>query len=312
MWIFLSLLSALFLGCYDVAKKRSLLRFGVIEVLTLSVCISSLLLLPMLVLSRYSAAMVDTIFYVPTVSLRAHAFIFIKSCLVLSSWVCAYIALKHLPLSTVAPMQATRPMWTLLGALIIFGERLNMHQWIGVGLALGSLFAFALWQLRSQKSDRCAVRSQTKGEGGYYVLLAAAILLGSCSGLYDKYMMRHYDHNAVQVYYTFYQAMLMLIIYAFHSHSHSHSTSTSQLLTFDFRLILPIIAISVFLVLSDFVYLLALSYPDSLIAVVATIRRAGTIIPFMYGIFILKESDPWRKALCTVGILAGLVFLVMG
>jgi len=315
MWIFLALLSALFLGCYDVAKKQSLMHFHVMEVLTLSVCLSSLLLLPMLLVSRWSPELLaDTIFYVPKVDWRTHGFIFLKSCLVLSSWVCAYIALKHLPLSTVAPMQATRPMWTLIGALLIFGERLTVHQWIGVGFALGSLLFFALFPLGTKCrsiSHRRSIRelcSRSFSKHGlrsiYYVLLAIGILLGSCSGLYDKYMMRNFDHNAVQVYYTFYQAALMLIVYIPQSPKRSLLPTTYYLL--------PILAISVFLVLSDFVYLLALTYPDSLIAVVATIRRAGTIIPFMYGIIVLKEKDPWRKAICTTGILIGLLFLTLG
>jgi len=313
MWIFLALLSALFLGCYDVAKKRSLMHFHVMEVLTFSVCLSSLLLLPMLLVSRWNPELLtDTIFYVPKVDLRTHGFIFLKSCLVLSSWVCAYIALKHLPLSTVAPMQATRPMWTLIGALLIFGERLTVHQWIGVACALGALFMFSLGNIKKVRGERLKVkgnRLQVKGEGIYYVLLAIGILLGSCSGLYDKYMMRNFDHNAVQVYYTFYQAILMFIIY-FGSRPKLHQklhVGSDPVCSF-----LPILAISVFLVLSDFVYLLALTYPDSLIAVVATIRRAGTIIPFMYGIIVLKEKDPWRKAICTTGILIGLLFITLG
>jgi len=322
MWIILALLSALFLGCYDVAKKQSLMHFGVIQVLTLSVCLSSLLLLPMLLISRWNPEwLVNTIFYVPQVDWRAHFFIFLKSCLVLSSWVCAYIALKHLPLSTVAPMQATRPMWTLIGALLIFGERLTPHQWIGVAFALGSLLLFAISPSRPNTppaSKRSLLPSTFSLLSKYYMLLFAAILLGSASGLYDKYMMRHYDHNAVQVYYTFYQAALMLIVYlssrlfAFSPFRLNIPQSSKRSLLPTTYYLLPILAISVFLVLSDVVYLLALTYPDSLIAVVATIRRAGTIIPFLYGILVLKEPDPWRKALCTIGILIGLLFLTLG
>lgn len=68
----------------------------------------------------------------------------LKSVIVLSSWLCAYLALKHLPISIVSPWQATRPMWTLIGAMLIFGERLNPWQWTGVVLAIGSIFLFQL------------------------------------------------------------------------------------------------------------------------------------------------------------------------
>jgi transporter family protein len=84
--------------------------------------------------------------------------------------------------------------------------------------------------------------------------------------------------------------------------------------TIDQRLttIIPIVLISVFLVISDNVYMLALQDPDSMIAVVSTIRRGGTVIGFAYGLIFLKEPDPWKKLLAMCGILAGLVCLAIG
>lgn len=301
MWIILAILSALCLGCYDVSKKRSLTANSVVGVLTVSVLISSVILFPMWLLSRiYPDMMQHTILYVPHVDLYTHGLIIIKSALVLSSWLCAYIALKHLPLSVVAPMQATRPMWTLMGAVFLFSEILNGWQWAGVVCALGSVLIYSLVERKKDKQEM-------KGQQTYLVFLIVGILLGSASGLYDKYLMRQYDHNAVQVYYTWYQAIMMLIVAGVNRIQRERGMVQTL---FSWRW--EIIGISVFLVLSDFFYLLALTYPDSLIAVVATARRAGTIIPFIYGIVILKEQHPLRKVLCLSGILLGLVFLLIG
>ena len=73
-----------------------------------------------------------------------------------------------------------------------------------------------------------------------------------------------------------------------------------------------IVMISLFLIISDNVYMLALRDPDSMIAVVSTIRRGGAIIGFAYGLLFLKETDPARKIWCMVGILAGLICLALG
>lgn len=301
MWILLAVCSAVFLGCYDIAKKKSLTTFSVLDVLTFSVILSCLLLIPMLLGSRWCEDSMPALLYVPRVSWQGHGFILLKSCIVLSSWLCSYVALKHLAISVVAPMQATRPMWTLVGAMLIFGERLNLHQSIGVACALGSIFLFSVW-------EHPRGGFSWKGEGKYYLLLIAGILLGSTSGLYDKYMMRHWDHNAVQVYYTIYQALLMGTVWlVVRRHPRLALRSMVQ-----HGVPWSIVAISVLLVVSDFVYLLALSYPDSLIAVVSTIRRGGTIIPFLYGILILREKDPWKKIVCTLGIALGLAFLIIG
>ena len=128
MWIVLAFISAICLGFYDVSKKIALRDNKVVDVLMLSTCISSLILAVPLVLSRiHPEWMLGTPFYVPRLDLTAHLYTLLKSVIVLSSWVFAYISLKHLPISVVSPVQATRPMWTLVGAMLIFGERLNLY-----------------------------------------------------------------------------------------------------------------------------------------------------------------------------------------
>lgn len=307
MWLVLSFISALCLGCYDISKKIALRENRVIDVLTLSVCISTVLLSVPWVLSRACPEMMTaTPFYVPQLDLAAHGLVVIKSLIVLSSWVFAYISLKHLPLSVVSPMQATRPMWTLVGALLLFGERLNGWQWVGVSLAIGTIFVFSFANKSQLKEAKNTVDNK------YYVCLALAILIGACSGLYDKYLMRSYDHNAVQVYYTLYQALMMIGVWI-GFRIREVRTGGLELSGLGIKgSWLPIALISVFLVISDNVYMLALRDPDSLIAVVSTVRRGGAVIGFAYGLLFLKEKDPWKKIVCMSGILAGLVCLAIG
>lgn len=301
MWIVLAFISALCLGFYDVSKKIALRENRVIDVLAISICVSALFLSIPLILSRLCPEMMTgTHFYVPPMDRTAHAYTLLKSVIVLSSWIFGYISLKHLPISVVSPMQATRPMWTLIGALLIFQEQLNAWQWVGILLAIGSIFVFSLG---GHRNNRTKLNNQ---DNRYYIALALAILLGACSGLYDKYLMRQYDHNAVQVYYTFYQAIMMFVTWVIINRK-------SQIINHkSIKKIGVIVMISLFLIVSDNVYMLALRDPDSMIAVVSTIRRGGTVIGFTYGLLFLKETDSARKILCMVGILAGLVCLAMG
>ncbi|MBO4250788.1 MAG: DMT family transporter [Paludibacteraceae bacterium] len=306
MWTILAFISALCLGFYDVSKKIALRENKVIDVLRTSVCFSSLLLSCPLFLSRICPElMLGTPFYVPRLDFQAHLYTVLKSVIVLSSWICGYISLKHLPISVVSPMQATRPMWTLVGALLIFGERLNTWQWLGVLLAIGTVFVFSF----KGKSKISNVQSPISNK--YYIALALAILIGACSGLYDKYLMRRYDHNAVQVYYTFYQAIMMLIVWTI-DRIHNRSVSETVCVLSAKRSVLPIILISLFLIISDNLYMLALRDPDSMIAVVSTIRRGGAVIGFAYGLIFLREPEPWRKIACMAGILTGLICLALG
>ncbi len=305
MWTVLAFVSALCLGFYDISKKIALRENRVVDVLTISVCVSSLFLSIPLIFSRLCPEMMlGTHFYVPSLDGTAHAYTILKSIIVLSSWFFGYISLKHLPISVVSPMQATRPMWTLVGALLLFNERLNGWQWVGILLAIGSIFVFSF----RRKTISNALSTNTNNKY-YYICLAFAIISGACSGLYDKYLMRQYDHNAVQVYYTFYQAIMMLIVWAiFNRKNIKYQISNLRFI----KRIGVIVLISLFLIMSDNVYMLALRDPDSMIAVVSTIRRGGAVIGFAYGLLFLKEPDPVRKLCCMGGILAGLVCLAMG
>ena len=58
-------------------------------------------------------------------TVKAHLLVILKAFIVLSSWICGYFGLKHLPLTIVGPINATRPVLLLIGAMLIFGERLN-------------------------------------------------------------------------------------------------------------------------------------------------------------------------------------------
>ena len=318
MWIILAFVSALTLGGYDISKKIALQHHRVMDVLTLSILLSSFILCVPLILSRTCPEMMTgTLFFVPQMDLQAHIFTFVKSCIVLSSWIFAYVSLKYLPMSVVTPMQATRPMWTLVGALLIFGERLNIWQWVGVLLAIGSIFVFS-FRNHPHVNLHEGVKSQISNNK-YYICLALAIIIGSCSALYDKFLMHRYDHNFVQVWYTLYQAILMLLIWSWDHFRQRKKNHLSPFIhkspfkgdlegLFHFSILL----ISLFLVISDNTYMLALRDPDSLIAVVSTVRRGGAVIGFAYGLLFLHEPEPRKKILCMLGVMLGLICLALG
>ena len=140
MWLLLAFTSAALLGLYDVAKKQALRDNAVLPVLLLNTLFSSLLFLPTILSTAGGWEWFDaTPLRCPSGDPQAHLLVVLKSCIVLSSWVFGYFGIKHLPLTIVGPINATRPVMTLVGAMLIFGERLNGYQWIGVALAVVSL-----------------------------------------------------------------------------------------------------------------------------------------------------------------------------
>lgn len=301
MWLSFAFLSAVLLGFYDSCKKQALGGNAVIPVLFLNTLFCSLIFVPFIVLSYCSPVLDDSIFKVADYGGWAvQKWILLKSVIVLSSWTLGYYGMKHLPLTIVGPINATRPVLVLLGAMLIFGEKLNCLQWTGVLLAVVSFFMLS----RSGKKEGIDFEHNV----WIYAVVGAAIL-GAVSGLYDKFLMNPnglaLDKMAVQSWYNIYQCgmmgvMMMLIWYP------------NRRKTTPFSWKWSIIFISIFLSVADFVYLYALSMPGAMISIVSMVRRGSVIVSFLFAALVFKEKNLRSKALDLALVLLGMVFLYLG
>ena len=297
MWLLLAFCSAALLGFYDVFKKKSLNNNAVLPVLGLNTLFSSLIFLPFILISAFAPSVLDsTIFYVPEAGWEVHKFIILKSFIVLSSWIFGYFGMKHLPLTIVGPINATRPVMTLVGAMLIFGERLNMYQWIGVLLAIVSFFMLS----RSGKKEGIDFKHD---KWIWFIVLAA--VLGAASGLYDKYLMGRFNNMVVQAWYNIYQLFIMggvlMILWL-----------PKRKSTTPFRWDWCIILISIFLSAADFVYFYALGMDGSMISIVSMVRRGSVIVSFLFGAMAFREKNLKSKAVDLILVLIGMFFLYLG
>lgn len=297
MWLALAFVSAFFLGCYDINKKMSVHNNAVIPVLFLNTLFCTLLLLPLFLLSRFSSeTLTDTIYYVPSITLEAHAYIVLKSLIVLSSWIFGYFATKHLPLTITGPINATRPVMTLVGALLIFGERLNLYQWLGVLLTIVSFFLLSATGRKEGINFR---------QNKWILFIFLAAILGAVSGLYDKYLMQKFSSTAVQFWYNLYQCIMMLVIVIVLWYPNRDKSTR-----FSWRW--SILLVSLFLTIADFVYFYALSDPDAMISIVSMVRRGSVVVSFIGGVLFFHEKNLKGKAIDLVLIIIGMFFLYLG
>jgi drug/metabolite transporter (DMT)-like permease len=303
MWLILAFLSAAFLGIYDSLKKKALRDNAVIPILFLNTLFSSLIFLPFIILSEYTELLDGSIFHVGSGGWEVHKYIVLKALIVLSSWVLGYFGMKHLPLTIVGPINATRPVMVLIGALLFFGERLNVWQWIGVSLAIISFLLLS----RSGKKEGI----DFKHDHWIYMIIGAA-MLGAVSGLYDKFLMAPeseggvgLDRMMVQSWYNIYQCFMMLImLLLLWWPKHKETTP--------FHWDWAIIGVSVFLSTADFMYFYALSIPAAMISIVSMIRRGSVIVSFLCGAMLFHEKNLKAKAVDLALVLLGMIFLYIG
>jgi len=303
MWLLLAFISATLLGFYDVFKKQALKGNVVVTVLTLNTLFCSLIFLPFVVLSATGLIAETSIFYVPVCGWAVHKYIVLKAVIVLSYWLCGYFAIQNLPLTIVGPINATRPVMVLLGAIFVFGERLNLYQWVGVLLAIISFYLLG----RSGKKEGIDFRHNR-----WIALAVLASALGAVSGLYDKFLLAPAEAGGVglnrmvvQSYFTFYQFLMMSAVLLLFKRE-----KPSMLSNFHFSLSIPLI--SLFLSVADFAYFYALSIPGALISVVSMICRGSVLVSFFVGAMAFHEKNLRSKAIDLALVLLSMVFLWLG
>jgi len=304
MWLVYAFFSAALLGFYDVFKKQSLQGNAVIPVLFLNTLFSSLIFLPFIFLSRCNIGnFQNCFFYVPSAGWDVHKYVILKSFIVLSSWIFGYFGMKHLPITIVGPINATRPVMVLVGALLVFGERLNLYQWLGVIIAIVSFFMLS----RSGKQEGIDFRHN---KWIFFVILAS--LLGAVSGLYDKYLMAEISDGGiglnrmvVQAWYNIYQFFLMGLVLLLLWLPHHKETTP-------FHWDWSIICISIFLSAADFIYFYALSLDGSMISIVSMVRRGSVVVSFLFGSLLFREKNLKSKAIDLILVIISMIFLYLG
>ena len=303
MWLILAFLSAALLGFYDVFKKKSLRENAVIPVLTLNTLFSSLIFLPFIILSAQGHIPEDSLFYTHQYGWAEHRYILLKAVIVLSSWLLAYFGLKHLPHTIVGPINATRPVMVLIGALTFFSEKLNVWQWTGVIIAM-----IGLWMLsRSSKKEGIDFKHNK-----WIVFVVLANVLGAISGLYDKFLMAlpgnggvGLDKLAVQSWYNIYQFFMMfLMLFLLWWPTHKKTTP--------FRWDWCIILISLFLSAADFAYFYALGLEGAMISIVSMVRRGSVVVSFLFGAMVFHEKNLKSKVVDLLLVLISMLFLFIG
>ena len=302
MWLLLAFVSATLLGFYDTSKKAALKDNAVLPVLFLNTLFSTIIFSPFILdvivgNDWFANTSLETAAYQGEGNmLKAHLLVVVKAVIVLTSWIAGYFGIKHIPITIVGPINATRPVMVLVGAMLLFGERLNLCQWIGVLLSMLSIY---LMSRSSKKENIDFVRNK------WMWCVAIGTIMGAVSALYDKFIMTELSPLFVQSWFNLYQFIMMFIILMVVWYPTREKTTR-----FHWSWAIPLIA--VFVGAADFSYFNALSMEDSMISVVSLIRRGSVLISFACGVIIFKERNLKAKIVDLLLILIGMIFVYFG
>jgi drug/metabolite transporter (DMT)-like permease len=296
-WLTASLVSALFLGAYELFTKHAVRGNAVVPVLFFSTLTGAAVWTTLMLLEAVRPGLLPRTFVTDPISFFQHCQLALKSAIVAASWMFTYFALKHLPLSLGSPIRATSPLWTLFGAVLLLGERPGTVQTIGILTTLVSFFGLSLAGAREGVHFH---------RNKWVVFIVLGAMSGAASSLYDKYLLGtlKFTVPTVQAWFSVYLALFFLPLavgWKFRWWPRN---------VFVWRWSIPMIAVA--LLASDYVYFGALRQPDALVSLVMSLRRASTLVAFAGGLWFFGESHGWRKLPAVLGILAGIALSLLG
>ena len=296
-WITAALISAFFLGLYDLSTKHAVRDNAVLPVLFFANLCSAAVWAVLLAVGLWAPGRLPALWLVTPLTPWQHVLLLGKSALVSVSWICTNFAIKSLPMSLAAPIRATGPMWTLFGAVLLLGERPSWLEGLGISVTLASFIGL---------SFAGSAEGVHFHRNRWVWLMVGGTVLNGVSGLYDKYLLGRLGFTAatVQCWFAIYLALLFLPL--------ALGWKFRLWPRHEFHWRGSIIFISLALLVADFVYFDALREPGALIAVVSSLRRGSTLVAFAGGIYLFHEKNGLKKLPAVVGVLTGIVLTLLG
>jgi transporter family protein len=296
-WIVASLVSALFLGVYELCTKHAVQKNAVLPVLFFSTLTGAAIWTALLLVQTIHPGALPASLVTQPLNLTQHLQLALKSLIVVASWLFTYFALKHLPLSIGSPIRASSPLFTLFGAILVLGERPSVLEMIGVMTTLASFVGLSFI------GGREGVHFHRDKWVGFILI---GTLFGAVSSLYDKYLLgtAGFTVPTVQAWFSVY---LLVFFVPFMIGWQQRWWERN---VFHWRWSIPVIALA--LLVADYIYFSALADPDSLVSMVMSLRRGSTLVAFGGGILLFREKHGKEKLPAVIGIVIGIVLTVLG
>lgn len=281
--------SAVVLGFYDIFKKHAVRENAAMVALLFSTIFGALFFIIATMLSGHLCDFAS-------IKTEWAYLIGIKSLIVGLSWACVYQAMSDLPISLAAPVRSTAPLWTVIGGIILYGERPSAVR------AMGMILIFAGYYFLSVVG---------RGEGFSFkhksmIFIVLGTILGSVSALYDKYLLNVVEIPAgtVQLYFSiglvFVSAFILLV----------RRIIFKTFTKFKWRWSIPVTGI--LLIIADMAYFHALNNPGVSISYISLLRRSSCVIAFFCGAYYFHDLNIRWKSIALALVIAGVVISAFG
>ncbi len=281
-WLWMTLISGVLFGFYDIFTKKALSRASLLNVLMLY-SIGNFILVSFEFNNAIHA------------DIGSIGLILIKSVCIFFAWMLSFMAIRGLPISIISPFNMLVPIFTIILGVLILNETLTLVEIIGVAVIMLSYYFIG-------KVGTVEVKGLFKNK--FLYLMVISTFLSSISAIIDKFLMKKI--NIGQMQFWFYLAVSIMYTAAFLFRR--LKAGEPQPFKFSWFIIL----MSIFLVVSDRIYFGAVKIPTSEISIIMPLRRISIFVSAIIGGFIFKEKNLMKKFLYACLLIAGIALVFAG
>ena len=279
LWILFIFIYALLKGSREGMKKMALKKSSSNEILFFYTLTGFILTLP------FSATAFE---------LEPHFifWIFIKSAVVCTAWLCAFAALKKMSVSLYGIMDLSRMVFSTFLGVFVLGEIFTIKKAIGVILVTLGLLLVNL-------------KKNTETKGMTVITLTAALLncfFNAVSGTMDKVLMQYMNSSQLQFWFMLFMTLIYGAILLIRREKiyFSHLKSNYW-----------IIIMSLSLIIGDKLLFEANASPLSEVTIMTIIKQSSVLVTVLTGWIFFKEKHILYKLLCTAIILSGIFIAIL-
>ena len=284
MWMLLVLTYGILKGVREVVKKKALQKNTVMEVLFFYTLLAFIMVLP-----QARDAMELEWKYLP--------YIILKSFIIFLAWMCSFMAIKKMPISTYGILDLSRVLFATFLGMTILGEVLSNYQIIGLVLVSAGLL-FLPYKSRANRENA----QNKEGIRKIYVVAAfASCLLNAVSGLMDKLLMKDITSSQLQFWYMLFLVLFYLGYILIRRIKISRTVWKNGWIWL----------LSILFVIADKALFIANGMEGSRITIMTLIKQSGCIVTILAGRFIFKEKNIGHKLICAAIIVSGIVIAVL-
>ncbi len=274
-WILFTLVFGICKGAREGVKKKALEKSTLFEVLFVYTLIGFILILP---------ASKDVF----GVSPEYYFYIFIKSLLVFTAWLCSFNSIKHMPVGMYGVMDMARVLFATVMGITIMGENATLKQMAGLLMVLLGLVLVNI----QKKSSKDYVAKK------YVLLTLVSCLLTATSGVMDKWLTKTVTSSQLQFWYMFFMCVMYGVCILF-------SKTKLSIRSISKNYWIPVL--SILFVIGDRALFIANENPESRITIMTLIKQSSVLAAIVAGRLMFGERGTLKRTLCALLIVLGIL-----